>query len=202
ELGCVAFSPDGKTIASAGSVDRAYGIQLWDVATGTVLRLLKGPMPLATAFAFSPDGKTLASAYYCEVSCNDQETDFADAIFLWDVATGKTLRRLAGTPAQHSPHQRYVKALAFSPYGKMVASGEDDHPVVLYEVATGKVRRLFAGHKGAVQAVAFSRDGTRLASAGGELTALLWDLTGRLDRTQLHRDHLAPQDLEQLWSAL
>src|SRR5712691_9228553 len=72
----VAFSPDGKTIAS-GSVDGT--VKLWDVSTGTGLRTLKGN-PFISSVAFSPDGEILASG--------------GDGIKLWNVRSGKELRTL------------------------------------------------------------------------------------------------------------
>jgi RNA polymerase sigma factor (sigma-70 family) len=211
---CVAFSPDGKTIASAGSTGLDSGIRLWDVATGSELRVLKGQKALAVALAFSPNGKLLASAgsarapsdgftkFGLEAEPGSASAGYAEAIHLWDVATGKTLCRLSGTPSRSFGNERSVKSLSFSPDGKMLASGERDHPVVLYEVATGKVRRLLAGHQGEVGAVAFSRDGTVLASAGGELTAVVWDLSGRLGEDVPRRNQLEPQELTALWSEL
>jgi WD40 repeat protein len=70
----VAYSPDGKTLAS-GSKDQT--IKLWDVTTGKEQATLKGHTDLVTSVAYSPDGKTLASGG------GDQ------TIKLWDVATGK-----------------------------------------------------------------------------------------------------------------
>ncbi|MGI2909791.1 WD40 repeat domain-containing protein, partial [Hassallia sp. VBCCA 56010] len=70
----VAFSPDGKTLAS-GSDDNT--IKLWDVATGKLSQTLTGHSNSVRSVAFSPDGKTLASG-------SDDNT-----IKLWDVATGK-----------------------------------------------------------------------------------------------------------------
>ena len=68
----VAFSPDGKMLASAG-----LSITLWDVATGKEQATLKGHRGLVNCVAYSPDGKTLASG-------GEDKT-----IKLWDVATGK-----------------------------------------------------------------------------------------------------------------
>src|SRR5690348_1903702 len=77
----VAFSPDGKTLASAG-VDKT--IRLWDVATGRGLAALEGHTASVASVAFSPDGKTLASASVDET------------IKLWDVAAGEERTTLRG----------------------------------------------------------------------------------------------------------
>jgi WD40 repeat protein len=77
----VAFSPDGKTIAS-GSTDNT--IKLWDVASGKQLKTLNGHSSSVLSVAFSSDGKTIASG-------SDDNT-----IKLWDVASGKQLNTLRG----------------------------------------------------------------------------------------------------------
>src|SRR5436190_2069799 len=77
----------------------------------------------------SPDGKLFATGG------KDQ------LVHLWDAATGKEIRRLAG-------HQNWVDTLAFSPDGRLLASGSGDQTIRLWETATGKELRQFSGHKG------------------------------------------------------
>jgi WD40 repeat protein len=72
----VAFSPDGKTLASA-SWDRT--VKLWDAGSGAVLQTLEGHSSEVTAVAFSPDGKMLASA------------SWDGTVKLWDAGSGAVL---------------------------------------------------------------------------------------------------------------
>lgn len=151
----VAFSPDGKTLAS-GSADQM--IKLWDVASGTELRSLSGHTGVVWSVAFSPDGKTLASA------SKDQ------TVKLWDVVSGRELLTLKG-------HTDDVWSVAFSHNGKMLASGCLDKTIKLWDVAKGSELRTLKGHTDAVWSVAFSANDEILASGGGKDHAVkLWDL--------------------------
>jgi WD40 repeat protein/tetratricopeptide (TPR) repeat protein len=104
QVGGVAFSPDGKTLAVASL---GGTVQLWEVATGELQETLKGHSSAVTAVAFSPDGRTLASG------SNDQ------TVRLWNLATRRQLMQLdAGSGAMGS-----VYSLAFSPDGKHLLIG-------------------------------------------------------------------------------
>ncbi|KAJ6258219.1 Vegetative incompatibility protein [Drechslerella dactyloides] len=149
----VAFSPDGKTVASA-SDDKT--VKLWDAATGAELSTLRGHASGVNSVAFSPDGKTVASA-------SDDKT-----VKLWDAATGAELSTLRG-------HTWKVCSVAFSPDGKTVASASYDSTVKLWDAATGAELSTLRGHTFAVLSVAFSPDGKTVASASDDRTVKLWD---------------------------
>jgi RNA polymerase sigma factor (sigma-70 family) len=162
---CLAMAPDGKTVATGG---RDQMVRLWDVASGKELaKIAAGGCPHGLAFA--PDGRHLASA-----SGNDLYGDWVLEIpghgaAVWDAATGKPVVRLEG-------HEGGVKAVAYSPDGKTIATGGNDKTARLWDAATGKELRRLDGHNGAVEAVAFSPDGRLLATAGQDGVPRLWRL--------------------------
>lgn len=184
----LSFSPDSKLLAAGAGNGK---IKLWDVATGKEVRTLETSvfMPVHS-LAFSPTGELLASdtckrpepIAICEEGGEGQ-------VNLWKVATGALVRTI-------SAHVGTVRALAFSPNGKVLASGGDDALVNLWNVGTG--RKVLSIKNGILLypffAISFSPDGQLLATdyclrpAGylscAQAEVKLWDAaTGALVRT-------------------
>ncbi|ALF52903.1 hypothetical protein ACX27_08590 [Nostoc piscinale CENA21] len=160
----VAFSPDGKTLAS-GSHDKT--IKIWNVATGQEIRTLNGHSKDVYSVAFSPDGKTLASGSHDKT------------IKIWNVATGQEIRTLNG-------HSNWVKSVTFSPDGKTLASGSYDETIKIWNVATGQEIRTLNGHSHWIDSVAFSPDGKTLARGSGDNNNIkIWNVANGQEITTL-----------------
>ena len=153
----VAFSPDGKTLATG---PRGGSVQLWDLATHRLIGSL--PIPKfepVEAVAFSPDGKILATY------------GLTNHVLLWDEATR---RQIGSLTANAEP----VEAVAFSPDGKSLATGNADDTARLWDVATRRqIGSPLTGYTRPVAAVTFSPDGKTLATRSGYGAIRLWDVT-------------------------
>jgi WD40 repeat protein/class 3 adenylate cyclase len=160
----LAISPDGKLFAAGGNDHRVH---VFDIRSR---REVGAPMPVgAPAFsvAFSPDGSTLASA---AGTLNDRTPVPTDqTVQLWDVATRQPL------PVSFGGHTASVNAVAFSPDGQLLATGGNDHLVVLHDPRTGATLGAPLRIDGYVWSLAFSPDGGRLA-VGAALNAFVFDV--------------------------
>ena len=158
---CVAFSPDGSTLASSSN-DQT--VQLWDTQTGEHKSTFKENWGRVSSVAYSPDGKILAIAY-------------PDAVQLLDERTGTHKMTI-------KEHNGGVSTVAFSPDGATLATGAYD-AVRLWDTQTGDPITAFEGHSKSVPSIAFSPDGSTLASADSDNTVWLWDIQTRKHRTTL-----------------
>jgi WD40 repeat protein len=205
---CAAFSPDGQTIASGGADNTAklwtktsvrnlgHGnlvdalafnpagrllatgshdgtVRIWDVAKAQQMRQINAhvqpsPQPVYSV-TWSPDGKQILSGSY-------------DATMkLWDAASGNMVRLFKAYKAKEfeKGHRDGIFGVAFSPDGKLLASGSTDHSIKLWRSSDAAVIRDFVNpslkpaplwpppsHPGWIYSLHFSQGGTRLVSAG------------------------------------
>ncbi len=149
----VAWSPDGKRIASASQDET---VQVWDATTGGHVLTYRGHTSIVTAVAWSPDGVHIASA--------SQD----GAVQLWNATTGTYMFTYRG-------HTGTVTALAWSPDGTRIASSSWDKTVQVWDATTGKRLLTYQGHTSIVTAVAWSPDGVHIASASADHTVQVWD---------------------------
>src|SRR6185503_7931624 len=159
QVNALAFSADGKTLASAAGEPGLFGeAKLWDASEGKLLRTFEGHRDAIYAIAIAPDGKTLGTGSY------DQK------IKLWEIDTGKELHTL-------SAHNGAIFDLAFRPDGKILASASADRTVKLWNVATGKRTDTLSQPLKELYALTWSSSGRRLFAGGIDNRIRVWEVS-------------------------
>ena len=205
----VVFSGDGKTLVTGDSVGT---LRFWDLATGTPRRKLQAGQNIGvTGLARSPDGRLLATVdsagwlrlwkadtgetaggppqrfgrgfglAFCDggalVATEGAVAGPRAVVRLWDVAKG---RHAADLPLDAN----HVRCLAAVGDGRLLASGDSDGNLTLWDTRTHQRVRQFRAHERPVMAVAISPDGKWLATGSTDAAVKLWDASdGRLRAT-------------------
>ncbi len=196
-VGALAFSPDGKSMASA-SYD--HSIRLWRTDDGRCVNIFLH-QSWVYSIAFSPSGKMLASAgedgtvrlwdlstgTCIKVVDDGIENFFAAVAFSPDgqlLAYGGNAKRISIVSSadlslqfELTVHSGGVRALAFSPDGSTLVSGTEDGLICAWSITTGRFLKTLIGHSGPVRSLSFSTFDDLLASSSDDHTVRLWSLS-------------------------
>jgi len=205
----VAFTPDGKTLAS---VDYNYQIKIWNLTNRQCIRTIQGSGDICWSVAFSADGQTIAT---CAAD---------DLVYCWDIATGNLGNVLSGHQSMPSgavflsgiydlatasldktvklwslktgkcvktlQHQGAVWSIAYDPQSNVIATGIEDGSIKLWNLNTGECFATLMGHAQTTFSVAFNADGSLLASGSADRAIAIWDMATkqRLKTISAHQD--------------
>lgn len=150
----VAFSPDGRLLASGG---KNRTVWLWDVQTGEKLAEMQGHADTVCSLAFSPPGRTLLSG------------SFDNSIRLWDVESGTQVREYTGIGG-------HIRRLEFSPSGDQFVASSYNKVFALWNVAKTQPIRTFRGHREKPSALIFTPDGRHVVSGSPDKTLRVWEV--------------------------
>ncbi|MBW4670281.1 MAG: serine/threonine protein kinase [Cyanomargarita calcarea GSE-NOS-MK-12-04C] len=161
----IVFYPGNAGILASGSWDKT--IKLWNVSIGTEISTLAGHQLQVSAVAFSPISPYLASA------------SFDRTIRLWKLPVDfASKKKFENCPCYTlSGHTWAVLTLAFSPDGKILATGSDDNTINLWDANNGQLIHTLLGHSWSVVALTFSTNGETLISGSCDRTIKLWSVS-------------------------
>ncbi|HEX3655732.1 MAG TPA: protein kinase [Pirellulales bacterium] len=162
---CVAYSPDGKFIATGSfaptlPLRKSPGVvTIWDSATGRQVLQFKNQLGVVLSLAYSHDGSRIASS-----SINDENT-----FVVWESRSGKVIDVLKG-------HTGQVYRLCYSPDGKLLASGDINGQVKLWDAATLRHVRDIQAHGAPLMSISFEPNGRRFATAAQDGNIHIWNV--------------------------
>ena len=165
---CLAFSPDGKTLAASGS---GKVIKLWNVEKGEAIANLDGHTSDVYSLIFAPDGKTLFSASWDRT------------VMFWDVRTLKSSKVIK--------HPKGVTSLAVTSDGAILATGggSGDPTIRLWALPSGELRLILTGHSSTIRGLSVSNDNKTLASASADGSFRLWKISNGENTATVSGEH-------------
>jgi len=163
DISALAWSPDGKQIASA---DIYNAIHLWNALNGHTVSTLQGGSRMILNMLWSADGTCLAVA------------DEVQAVHFWDIKTGKKLFRYqhrVGKPDEIGIGFYYP--MAWSRDGRFMVSASDDQPLEKWDTTTGQRLLTYTEPTGTIKALAWSPDETKVAFGSSDTLVRIWNVT-------------------------
>nr|VFJ44888.1 MAG: WD domain-containing protein, G-beta repeat-containing protein [Candidatus Kentron sp. FW] len=157
-IGCVAVTPDGRTVVS-GSSDNT--LRVWELETGRLRATLEGHTEPVTGVAVTPDGQRVISSAWGET------------LRVWELETGRCIAKLDGIGSLNW-------GLALSGDGRTVVSGSTNNTLGVWDLETGRLTQQLEGHTDHVRGVAIARDASMAVSGLMDNTLRIWDpVTGQ-----------------------
>ena len=150
----IAFSPDGRYIATATYLDKS--IRVWDWENGTVIKLFDGHTDAVTSVAFSPDGNHLISGSY------------DNTVRIWSMNTP------AGEVLRMDGDDYFISCVTYSPDGRYIAAGGAS-TISVWDANSGIRIDRFIGHKSHINSIQYSNDGRIIISSSDDGTIRMWD---------------------------
>ncbi|NUM35671.1 MAG: PD40 domain-containing protein [Candidatus Brocadiae bacterium] len=162
----MAYSPDGKFLAFAGTKDKT--IKIWNIAGQNEITTLSRPSGSIGNLAYSPDSQ-----------CVFFFSSKSNAIKRWNIASGQKFSTLCLNSDE-------VTNTAHSPDGKFLACAGVDKTIKIWGIDSGILLTAFVAHSDAVISVAYSPDGKFLASTGEDDTIKIWDVAEEMAKRSYH----------------